>query len=416
MTLPEKLPPMRSFTARLSPVLQALRPVASPAAPTRRPRPEPGPANIEIAVRDLTRDELEATRVFAQGQHLARQENWVELGRLVRTFDTQRRRTSGGRSLADLLAAGARADAVEAGRDAVRRGDVRAANDPIEALEEVLRELCEDHGVATVVARAHMDIGQAWLGDSPRDAVPAARKAAFLGHHRAAARIVDRFDPFLLDAPGLAALRCGLLDADSRPSLRMADDYEDLIDLDPQNDGALRQFGRHLLPRWYGSYEALDAEARRTAARTGEVWGAGAYTWIYFDAVALDPMAFRRLDAEFFVEGLHDILDRRDDQHTANVMAAYTGLTLSGMAAPGSARGRIADCFDWILRDHLREIHPLVWAAAPAASHEKPVKGTEDGTRRGRVRALSAIAEHFAADILAGGRVVFSDDGPQVTP
>ena len=27
MTLPEKLPPMRSFTARLSPVLQALRPV-----------------------------------------------------------------------------------------------------------------------------------------------------------------------------------------------------------------------------------------------------------------------------------------------------------------------------------------------------------------------------------------------------
>jgi hypothetical protein len=237
-----------------------------------------------------------------------------------------------------------------------------------------------------------------------------------MANFRSAGRIIDHFDIFECDAPTLAQARCALLAADPRPSQRVADDYEDLIDLDPLNSHHMRALGRHLLPRWYGSYEVLDAEARRTAARTRDLWASGGYVWVYLDALALDPMAFRRMDAELFVEGMHDILACCPDQHIANVMAAYTGLTLSGKAEPGSARARIAGCFDWIVRDHLTEIHPMVWASAPTAANEARVKGAEDGARRGRVRALSALAEHFAADIRAGARICFSSEGLQITP
>ncbi|HSG57706.1 MAG TPA: hypothetical protein VLA45_19825 [Paracoccaceae bacterium] len=407
-------PPFRSLTARLTPMLGALRsssarggalPVA--AAPTV--------PSVEIPITVFTEDEIQRTRYFAQGQFLARQDNWAELGRLIRTCDSQRLRTPGGQPVADIIADGARADAVESAADAVRRGDVRAAHAPIDALEDVLAELSEDHGVALVVARAHLDIGGVWHGDGPTDAVPAARKSAFLGHFRAAARIIDRFDPFACDAPSLAQARCALLPADPRPNRRVSDDFEDLIDLDPHAAGNLRAFGRNLLPRAFGTYEALDSEARRTAARTCDVWGVGGYVWVQMDALALDPMAFRRLDAELFVEGLHDILDVCPDQHTANLFAAYTGLTLTGNAAPGSARQRLAQCFDWIVRDHLREIHPMIWATSATAANPARVKGAEDGVRRGQVRALSALAEHFAAEIATGSRICFGSDGFQIT-
>ena len=68
----------------------------------------------------------------------------------------------------------------------------------------------------------------------------------------------------------------------------MSDEYERLITLDPHNQRHMRAMGSHLLPRWFGSYEELELQALRTAARTQDIWGAGGYTWVQFDAIALD--------------------------------------------------------------------------------------------------------------------------------
>ncbi|KMK67863.1 hypothetical protein [Puniceibacterium sp. IMCC21224] len=353
--------------------------------------------DVVIEIRDQTTEEIERRRYLAQGQFLARQENWAELGRLIRTFDTRRLTTPGGTPMAELLAEGARADAVGAACDAIILGDAKAAEAPLRQLDDMLSELCEDHGVALVVARAYMEVGLFWRGEEPGDTMPVAQQAAFQIHFRTAYNILERFDPFELDAPSLAAARCALLVAETQPALRVADDYEDLIDLDPQSPRHMRAMGLHLLPLLYGNHEALELEARRTVARTLDIWGAGAYVWVHLDALSRDPDAFRRLDAEFFAEGLHDIVERRPDQHTVNVLAAFTGYTLAGTPAPNpdaarpqdQARARVARCFDWIARDHLTEVHPLVWAQAadPDGVH-RPC----DGPLCGRDRALTALA------------------------
>ncbi|MEN9062299.1 hypothetical protein [Ponticoccus litoralis] len=117
-------------------------------------------------------------------------------------------------------------------------------------------------------------------------------------------------------------------------------------------------------------------------------------------------------DAELFAEGLHDILARQPGQHMANRLAAFAGLTMGGPAGTGSTRRRIADSLGWIAQDHLRALHPRVWALAPMPGRAHPAETkAEDLVRRGRIRAMSSLAEFYAPALETGRRLVFGPDG-----
>lgn len=420
---------MPTLTNRIAPLFAPLRQATTPGLPALKALARaklddmadehipPLLPRLVIPMRDKTEHMQAYNKHFEQGQFLSRQENWAELGQLIRTFDKQRVTTPGSIPAADVLAAGARSDVVRAGVEAVARMDEAGARLPLNALQEVLEENSEDHGVALVIARAHIDIAWSWSGYHRSGAITPVQKGAFHAHFRAARRIIDRFDAFELDAPTLAATRCALLAGERNPTARVADDYEDLIDLAPENPKHMRRFGLHLLPQWFGSYEQLDTQARRTTERTRDLWGVGAYCWVYLDALSVDDGAFDHLDADLFVEGMHDILKRRPDQHTANLFAAFTGHMVSGLCDPGSPRERVSSCFDWIVHDHLREVHPLIWMHAAGALHPPaPLADDRDKQKQGRVCALSTLAEHFALEIRNGNRVVFGETGITIAP
>ncbi|ETX29237.1 hypothetical protein [Roseivivax isoporae] len=408
---------MRTLSLEISPrpalrrIADALRVTLRPDTPARARDTALRTGRLEVPVIARTREMAEITRHFEQGRHMARQEEWGALGALIRACDRRRAQSAGGLPVAEILASGARSDVVDAGIAAARRGDADGSLKPLGELEQVLEELCCDHGVALVVALAHVDIGHAWRGEAAWAKVPSTNRAAFHAHFRAARRIVDAHDPFECDAPSLAAVRCALLAADRRPAARVADDYEDLVDLDPTTPRHMRALGTHLLPRWFGSYGALDLEARRTAARTADIWGAGAYAWVYLDALAVDPGASALVDPEFLVAGLYDILERRPEQHVVNMLAAFTGFTLCSGPDAHPAERRVAGAFDWILRDRLLEVHPMVWAAAHARVGT-PTEGC--AAERGKARALSTLAQHFAAELGNGQDVALTPSGWQI--
>ena len=176
----------------------------------------------------------------------------------------------------------------------------------------------------------------------------------------------------------------------------------------------MRAMGNHLLPRWHGSYDQLELEARRTAARTEETWGAGGYTWVQFDAISCDAQACANLDVPFFIEGLRDILTRRPDPHTANLLAAYCASAI-GQAAPsedaaGAVRAEIADCARWIVRDHMTELHPMLWAhAARGFDNNLRVRSPSRFAATGRDEAMRIITGLFQREIDAGKRVIFTE-------
>ncbi len=366
----------------------------------------------------VTDEEMARAAHQDNGQKLARQENWEKLSDMIQHAEDCRLATPGGESAAMLLAFGARSDVVAVAEDALY-DEAEPNTDGLAALEEMLAEHYGDYACALVTALAHIDIGWAWRNTAPDDDT-GLHLLRFKEHFKRAEDILGPFDGVDLDAPSLAAAQCALLAFRKQPGNRVADDYETLIDLDPDSPRHMRALGQHLLPAYYGDYKRLELEARRTAARTGDIWGAGAYTWVYYDALALDPQAIDLLDCDFFIEGMKDILMRRSDQHVTNLLASFCAITMGPEAknidglstSSQQARRRLHEFLDWILNCHLQELHPLIWSQtllSPGLT--PPLPSRRALVAKGRQTALKVIAERFADDIADGYSIAFSTAG-----
>lgn len=356
------------------------------------------------------------------GQFLARQDRWEDLSVAIHQADQNRETTSSGMLVADLLAYGARADVVRAVEHALadgKGGNSSCLLTGINGLEAVRREHPNDPAIATILALAHIDIGWAWRGRGYEATVSPQNRKKFTAHFDRAAIILSPYCASDLNSPILCAAQCALLAGQSDPQLHIADKYEALINLHPQNHRHMRAMGHHLLPRWFGSYEQLELEALRTASRTQNVWGSGAYTWVYFDAIALDEKACAYVDVEYFIDGLHDIVAARPDQETVNLLTSYCTIAMrqgTGLSEEADVlRTQIVDCADWLIRDHLTEVHPLIWAhAAEGFDNNARITSLSRFAARGRADALHVIADQFRDEITDGQHVTFTPNGPEL--
>lgn len=385
------------------------------------PRPDPEDY-LTIPVRDTTPDETEIQSAQRRGQFLARQEMWDTLLDEIREHDMARSKTPGDLSVAELMAHGARSDVVLGAEHALEDGhpsDLAPLTDGILALEGVRKEYRNDPYMSLLVAHAHLEIGWAWRGTICEAALPKINRKRCLTHFARATKLMLPHCGAELNSPLVAAAQCALLAAQKNPGARVSDDYEDLIDLDPHNPRHMRALGCHLLPRWFGSYQMLEIEARRTAARTYDIWGNGGYAWVYFDAIGMDENACTHVDLEFFIDGLHDIVAVRPDQETVNLLAAYCAIAIrhgQGLSTEADLpRLQITECADWLVREHLTEIHPMVWAhALDGFDNTARVSSAKRFAARGRRSALQSIADMFSSEIGEGRRVTFTDQGPHV--
>lgn len=402
--LPQKAP----ATARAVPIETAFPQV----------RPED---SLSIPVMDHSADDVACRAAQAHGQFLARQERWAELSTEIAAADNARDKTPGGMPLADLLAYGARADVVNAVEHALSDGhdaNARPLIDGIMALEAVRMPHRKDPYLATIVALAHIDIGWAWRGTGWENVVPSTNRRRCAAHFDRASALLEPFDNRHLNSPMLAAATCALLHGHGKDTMSVANGYERLIDLDPLDNRHMRALGNHMLPRWFGSYPALELEARRTASRTENTWGAGGYTWVYFDAIANDEQACAQVDVSFFLDGLHDIVNTRPTQEMVNLLASYCSVALcNGLGLNENAdlpRLQIAEAADWLIRDHLCELHPLIWAhAADNFDNNARITSASRFAARGHADALQIIADLFRDEIDRGQKVTFTAQGPQ---
>ena len=383
---------------------------------------------LHIPIADNTPEQEKCDEVQDRGLFLARQERWDELSEAIRSYDTARAATATGMPMADLLLFGARADVVRAAEHSLLHG--RPAKDSdffsgVEAFEGVLMEDPENYALALIVAHMHIDIGWAWRGARANTDISDINREAFDAHFTRAADILRDFCATGLQSPALCAARCALLPGHSHPASQLVREFEGLIDLDPMNPRHMRSLGNYLLPRWYGDYAQLDLHARRIAARTYENWGAGAYTWVWFDALLVDPNGFGMIEAEYFLEGVYDILRLRKDQHTANLLAAHlfqSWQTARQRYHESGTQPELAATlkhgFEMVVRDHLREVHPLVWGHAEIGfENTAGIISPDRLAQKGRETALYAVAIPFLNSLQTGQTVRFERDGiTQINP
>lgn len=377
---------------------------------------------LVIPVSSEPHEEQLRSYYFNQGQFMARQERWEDLVKLVASEDSTRRASGGGMPVAELLCQGARSDIVALAEHILLDGtpdEVAPLSKAISALEEILGEHSGNHIIATVVAMAHLDIAWAWRGTDTARQTPAQNLEAFDLHCARARQILDPFCGIELDSPLVTSARCALLVGTPKASERVADDYEDLIDLAPEQQRHIRALGHHMLPQWFGSYDALQLEARRTAARTQDIWGAGAYTWAFFDALLVDPNAARVLDVPFFLEGLRDILERSQDQHNANLFASYCAVSIAKVASrcqddfeATAALDQIQKATQWIMADHLHELHPLIWGhAMEGFDNHARIASVDALFKQGREKANQVFMRFFGDQMKQGNALIFTPQG-----
>lgn len=395
-------------------------------APQNRPPLARIKTQILLPVSGPTREQMERDAAHQRGQHLARQEMWGKFCKELRAADLGMEKTGAGKSVAELLALGARGDIVAMARHALLDGQ-QAPDADIEAglaeMDEWLEDAGGDYPVVLICALTHMDIGDAWRGLSDEDDMPAANRAAFLRHYERAATLLKPFCAIELQSPMMQAASCRNLAAATDARIRISGEFSDLIELDAADPHHMRRFGLNMLPRHFGSYEQLQREALRVTEDTAYVWGLGGYAWMWFDAVLEDPGAMKKMDVAMFCDGLGDILARDPDQHSVNLVAAQIEAALSRLdeaEAAGVYRAPLETAlralFAEIIKTRLKELHPVTWAHAMIGFNPTVCgPSLERLGPAGRETALIAISQVFRDDLDAGHSVEFRSEGILIT-
>ena len=351
-----------------------------------------------------------------RGQKLARQDRWDDLAARIRYADKTRLSTPAGETASLLLAFGARSDVVAAAEDALHDG-TQPDESGINALEDVLLEEEDDYACALVVALAHLDIAWAWhcirFDAAPDEALLHGKR-----HLTRAEQILSAFDGQQLDAPSIMAAQCALHATSEKRGLLLGEDYARLIALDPDGHAHMRALGRYMSRLLRRHPNALEIAARKTASQTDATWQAGGYTWVYFDALMAEPSAITLLDPDFFVEGMENIIQRQNDQHVINQFAAFCAIAMApkkldeGVAADAQTRLQLHECLDWLVADHMQELHPLIWSQTLLAPAQVPALPSRRAlVVKGRQTALRIIAARFADEIADGSSLAFSPHG-----
>lgn len=357
----------------------------------------------------ICRDTMEETgsaAIMETGRNLVRQGDWEDLCALVRLHDEARDVTDAGTPLAELLLLGARSDLSVSLQLAARAGALSLRHEGIQALNDFCEDLRREelgYPAAVLAANTLMDAGWAWYEQGALSGKPERHVHTFATLFNQASTRLAPFSALEENAPSLAAAQCATLAGTQSAASRVADDYEDLIDLNPEAPGHMRAFGLHLLPQWFGSFPELDIQARRVAASTQDVWGAGGYAWVWLDALLLDPTGFAFVETDFFLEGLDDILARRPSQHHVNLAAAFLSRYIEAEAGPDrSQKTRMMHRRAGIVRGRMEELHPWVWAVGPVTDAAKMQLSAAFATQlleAGHSRAQRALVTIFSPEL-----------------
>lgn len=300
-------------------------------------------------------------RIIATYAAMAAEERWSQLLQDLRAADQARTAAPGGRRLAALISAGARAALTEA----LARRDWEAATAEVERLEAALAAHAGDYGAAHLAAQARIDLGWARRSAEPGPGVPREVWRDFLHQTELAEAALEGFDPIEEMSPLLAGTRYLLARGIEDGDTLFRDWYEDWSDLDLTNPDAHLAHAVLLLPHWFGSAATFDAEARRALKRTEHVSGAAAYAEFYLAAADHLGSPPPGMDLPLFLAGLMDYYRATGCQHRANIVAgAMTELlhSYSTEAQPGSARQKLVhNTLSEHLRENLRELHLSAW-------------------------------------------------------
>ncbi|MDQ2091545.1 hypothetical protein [Marimonas arenosa] len=285
-------------------------------------------------------------------------------------------------------------------------GAVVVRSDLIDAFEDGLDDHPDNHLMAATVAMAHIGLGWHWRGEGYAVDISPIDEQRFIGHFTRAAEVLAPFDAIERYSPALALAQYHLFACHPQAGTLIEDWFADWADLDPQSINPYLLHGFQLLPRWFGAdAAALDHAALRAVAGSEDTLGRAAYPLLYLGTMEeADAEVLARCDADLFLDGLRDLLERTPSQHLVNRVAwqlhrAWKTRPIAPdnddtARAVTALRARLGEGFRMVVSDYLHIGLPAVW-------------GGEDET-------LWYVAQAFSDELQAGATIRFGENGAEI--
>lgn len=275
--------------------------------------------------------------------------------------------------------------------------------------EDALIGRPDDHILTAITAQLFIDRGWSARGGGWSHEVEEGGWDELIDNFKAADNLLQRFDIQETSSPLLARVHFQLAATlDSDVGLDFARSaHEVWSDLDIGNPLPHQAFAFFSLPRWFGTWETFDAEARRAAERTSSVAGKSAYAQFYLKALDYhESDAFDRLDTDLFSEALNDIVERDGDP-------SARALRLAAQLVEWSEPGFVTIFGEVFGRSRLKKRAALRDIARSLLDRHVTCLSTAKGSALER-DALRAIEVAYAAELKAGGRLSFTPEGIRI--
>ena len=249
-----------------------------------------------------------APQVSARAAQLADSAEWEALHRLMARFEREGLR-SGGRPLTSAITEGVlrqQASWLEGFDPCAAIPARHFFYDDVERLEEAFVIRPDDHLLAAMLARAHLDMGWARRGSGWAGSVTEEGWEGLRLHLERANELVTRFDAVDRASPYLAQVTHEIALASEWPASARRTAFETCLRLNPKCWSAMRSEAFHCLPRWGGSHEELETTARQAMALTPDL-GAAAYAAFYWGVLRAEEEVLFTCDEALLAEGLADL-------------------------------------------------------------------------------------------------------------
>ncbi|MEM8979274.1 MAG: hypothetical protein AAGD04_07310 [Pseudomonadota bacterium] len=265
----------------------------------------------------------------------------------------------------------------------------------------------QNYVLAGLLARAHIHNGWVSHGSIPTEAIKRRDASSMEERFREAAGLLDHFNPIERNSPFLAETRYKLLPAFVDADRFLIDWFEDWRDLDPFALAPHALQGYYLLPRWYGTYERIEAEAVRSTNPMHDGLEAGAYAAFYLQALDADPKLASHVDAPLFLTGLDEIATHyKSDPILVNMLLAWFCLDFKPKrSAAGkfenSTVSKMVKGRKFFATRHLSAIVPGLWRGGEEVAFRELGKIFANEIAAGEVAQVSGPGLRFGNPVRA---------------
>ena len=338
--------------------------LSKPAAPASMPEE---PDVSKLAVEHDDPDHKERRAVAGHIACLMLEDEWVEIGDQIATWEAELASTQGGLRFheisVDVALSGLQSLIDEAPHNSL--SDLEEAELELGCFVDTWERSSESHVLALLAARAHLLLGLAYRADHwPEDCQKEAwRRMA--SHYVSAGEILNNFDARALMSPLLAEAKYMQALGSPGHAHMLPELFENWIILDPSNPAIYAAHAVWLSDPEKATDEEIEALADAAIERTSATLGLGGYALFFQPLIGARENARELYDPDILATSMLDLATMSATQAEVNRMAdALAGeIRAIGTDAPLALK----DTLLMLIRNEMTVLYPRLWTISDEA-------------------------------------------------